>query len=299
MDVIVTGDGTSTGNTSEDISTSTLEEGEGTFLGDNLLGTIDGTVVLDGLTGGHHHSSSDGIDGIRSQTSEDGNGPANTEVNVEVVLQVTGEQGLDGVVETEVKTSVDNDTDARDNETSVETGNTIGGEGLFVDIDQTAVLLLTTLLGRLQVIGQFGSGEIQRVDEGEGDGTSQTTGSHVSSEPDSVTVFFLFIEHSLEGILEGEVQGLSGEVSQDIGPVTLPESLSTFFVEDSLGTVGNTGISSVQSTLLDHFVLILNSHLDNFNGRGNGLGDGGGDTTGQEILNEIEGSSLLLLRHFI
>ena len=42
-------------------------------------------------------------------------------------------------------TSVDEDTDAGDGETSVETGNTVGGDGLLVDIDETVVLSLTVL----------------------------------------------------------------------------------------------------------------------------------------------------------
>lgn len=79
------------------------------------------------------------------------------------------------LTETEVETSVDNDTNDGGNETSVETGNTVGSEGLLVDIDQTVELSGATRLGRLVVVGQSGSGVVERVDEEEGRSTSGTT----------------------------------------------------------------------------------------------------------------------------
>jgi hypothetical protein len=79
------------------------------------------------------------------------------------------------LTETEVETSVDNDTNNGGNETSVKTGNTVGSEGLLVNIYQTVELSGSTLGGRLVVVGQSGSGVIKRVDEGKGRSTSGTT----------------------------------------------------------------------------------------------------------------------------
>lgn len=49
LDLVVDGQDTSTGNTTEDVGTSTLEERLDTLLGDDLAGSVDGRVVLDGL----------------------------------------------------------------------------------------------------------------------------------------------------------------------------------------------------------------------------------------------------------
>lgn len=49
LDLVVDGKHTSTSNTTEDVSTSTLEEGSDTLLGGNLFGSIEGRRVLNGL----------------------------------------------------------------------------------------------------------------------------------------------------------------------------------------------------------------------------------------------------------
>lgn len=79
------------------------------------------------------------------------------------------------LTETEVETSVNDDTNDRGDEASVKTGDTVGGEGLLVDIDQTVELTSTTLLGGLGVVGETGTGVVERVDEEERRSTSGTT----------------------------------------------------------------------------------------------------------------------------
>lgn len=51
LDLVVDGEHTSSGNTTEDVGASTLEERLDTLLGDDLLEGIDGRLVLDGLGG--------------------------------------------------------------------------------------------------------------------------------------------------------------------------------------------------------------------------------------------------------
>lgn len=190
LDLVVDGEHTGTGNTTEDVGTSTLEERLDTLSGDDLAGGIHGGLVLDGLlqvstcwsfgdcglntylTGGHHHAATDGVERIRSDTSTSGDSPAESERGQEVTLKRTNENnGLDGVVHAEVQTTVDDYTEHGGHETTVETGNTVGGEGLLVDIDETVELALTTLLSVLGVVGKTGTGIIERVDEEEGGGT--------------------------------------------------------------------------------------------------------------------------------
>jgi hypothetical protein len=171
--LIVDGEHTSTSNTTENVGTSTLEQGPETFLGDDLATGIEGRLVLDGLTRGHHHTTTDGIQRVGSDTGTSGDGPAEQEGGQEVTLERTDQDdGLQRVVHAEVQTTVDDDTSDRGTETTVETGNAVSGEGLLVDIDQAVELTLTTSLGVLVVVGQTGTGVIQRVDEEEGSGTS-------------------------------------------------------------------------------------------------------------------------------
>ena len=166
LELIVDGQDTSTGDTTEDVGTGTLEERLDTLLGDNLAGGINGTLVLDGLTRGHHHATTDGVKRVRGDTGTGGDAPTESERGEEGVLERAGKDDrLDRVVHTEVETTVDNDTSNGGEETTVETGNTVGSEGLLVDIDETVELTLSSTLGRLGVVGQTGTGVVEGVDE--------------------------------------------------------------------------------------------------------------------------------------
>ena len=62
--------------------------------------------------------------------------------------------------------------------------------------------------------------------------------------------------------LEGEVQGLGWEVSDDVGQVTSPEWGDTFFSQGTTGAVHNTIVWSVKTALFDHLILILDQKFD-------------------------------------
>ena len=104
----------------------------------------DRNIFLLTSTRGHHHTTSDGINWVGSKTRDNSNSPTEEEGSQEGTT-FTNEDWLDSIVDTEVKTSEDEDTDTGDGETSVETGNTVGGDGLLVDINETIVLSLTVL----------------------------------------------------------------------------------------------------------------------------------------------------------
>ena len=173
LELVVDGEHTSTGNTTEDVGTSTLEQGLDALLGDDLAGGIQGAVVLDGLTRGHHHTTTDGVKRVRGDTRTGGDAPTEREGGQEVVGQGTDQDDrLDRVVHTEVQTTVDDDTKHGRRETAVETGNTVGCEGLPVDIDETVELTSASALRGLRVVGQTGTSVVERVDEEQGSGTS-------------------------------------------------------------------------------------------------------------------------------
>jgi hypothetical protein len=107
------------------------------------------------------------------------------------------------VVDTEVETTVDDDTDDRRNETTVETGNTVGSKSLLVDIDETVELTGSSTLRRLGVVSQTRTSIVKRVHEEERRSTSSTTGGDVTSEPLPVAIILLEAKQGLEVVLCG------------------------------------------------------------------------------------------------
>lgn len=109
----------------------------------------------------HHHATTNGVKRVRGDTGTGGDAPSKSKRRQEVALELAGEDDrLDGVVHTKVQTTVDDDTEDRWTETTVETSNAIGGKGLLVDIDESVVLTGTTGLGRLVVIGKASTGVV-------------------------------------------------------------------------------------------------------------------------------------------
>ena len=107
----------------------------------------------------------------------------------------------EGVVDTEVETTVDDDTDDRGHEATVETGNTVRSKRLLVDIDKTVELTRTTRFSRFGVIGKTCTGVVERVDEEERRRTSSTTRRNVAGEPLPVAILLLETEQRLEVVL--------------------------------------------------------------------------------------------------
>lgn len=276
LDLVVDGQDTSAGNTTEDVGTSTLEEGLDALLGDDLLGGIERRLVLDGLrswlestlsswsavdtylTRSHHHTTTDGVKRVGSDTGTGGDSPAEKEGSKEVTLKRTNEDdGLDRVVHAEVQTTVDDDTSNGGTETTVETGNTIGSKSLLVDVDETVELAVTTALGGLGVVGKTGTGVVERVDEEEGSGTSSTTGGKVTHHPLGVAITILLEgEHRLVGVTESEVQGLGREVTDDVGGVTTPQGDDTLRGGGTAEAVHDAVVLAVETTGAKHLILL-------------------------------------------
>lgn len=293
LDDIEASKNTSTSNTTKDIGTSTVEEGHNTLSLEDSGETVQRTVVLDSLTGGHHHTTTDSINRVRDNTGSDGNSVTEHEVGKSRRV-LTEDNRLEGIVETEVTTTVHNNTNARNNETTVESGNTIGSDGLLVNIHETGVLTRTSLLGRLDIVTKTSSGVIQRVNEGKGDGTGDTTGSDVLGELGDESIILALLEQSLDLILEGEVQSLGREVTKTVDSVTSPQGRDTLGSDGALSAVNDTVVRSVQSSRLDHLTLVLDQKLDTLDRGGDGLGNHSSGTRETEVLDEAQ---LVVLSH--
>merc|ERR1712122_420195 len=146
LELVETSQDTSAGHTTEDVGSSTLHHGHEAF-------------VLEDL-----------------DTGADGHTPTQKE-GQEQGLVVSQEDGLEGVVHAEVHATVDEDADARDGETTVQALDTVGLEGLPVDVNEAVVLALSTLA--LSVVSQPGTGVVKGVDEQKGERTGTSTRENI------------------------------------------------------------------------------------------------------------------------
>jgi hypothetical protein len=87
-----------------------------------------------------------------------------------------------------------------------------------------------------------GTGEIKGIDEAEGGGSSSTARGQVAGKvsPELGLLVNTAKEDLLVLVLEGEVEGLGGEVPDDVGEVTTPEAGETLFLGDTNEAVNDT-----------------------------------------------------------
>jgi hypothetical protein len=205
------------------------------------------------------------------------------------------------VVNTEVKTTVHDDTNNRRNEAAVKTGNTVRSQGLTVDVHEAVELTSSTAnLCRLRIVRETRTSVVEGVDKQKGRGTSCTTGCNVARKPLPVALVLLEAEQGLEVVLcnggqtglqsvaatsrtEGEVERLGGEVTDNVGGVATPERDKAFILVGAAEAVGDTLVGRRETALLDHLILVLNEELNALNGGCGSLRDSGGDTTHQEV----------------
>merc|ERR1719308_255593 len=292
LELVETSEHTSTGNTTQDVSTSSLHHRHDAFIGQDLSATVNGALVLNSATRGHHHAPPDSINRVGHKSSSDGNSPAKEEGKTNRST-ISNEDWLEGVEHAEVHATVDEDTDSRDGETSVQALDTIRLQSLHIDINKTIELALTTLA--LGIVSQPGPGVVKRVNKEEGHSTSGTTASNVSCELGGWAGALGGGEDGLDGILEGKVKSLSWEVSEHISQVSSPEWVDTLGLQDSGGAVNDTSVWLVKPALLDHLILVLDKELHSLNGSSCGLGHTSGYTSEHEVLNKSE---LLFISHF-
>jgi len=233
----------------------------------------------------HHQSSSDGIEGIREETGEGSDDLGNNKLEEDGGLGVSQESSLSGIVTTEVAGSVGNNTKDGNSESLIETLDTISSSDLINTINETVELSVSGTSS--DISSKSSSGEVEGIDEHQRGSTSSTTGSEVTDkELPEFSLGVIRAENLLVGILESEVQSLSGEVSDDVSEVTSPESADTFFLGDSGQAIDDT---SVLLGELGIGILSLEEELNSFDGGDSGLGDGSRDTTQSEIEHKVTG----------
>jgi len=184
---------------------------------------MHGSIVhLLGSSGVHHKSSSDGIKWVGQDSSRDsddlGKHPHGEDVGV---LGVWEEHWFSSIEHTEVSSTVCNDSNDGDSESSVKSLWSILGQDLGEAVNETSEFSLSS---RSDISSKTGSGEVKWVDNTERGGSSSSTRHAVSNEEHTwVGLLVVWVEDGLVEVLEGEVQGLGWEVTNNISQVSSPE----------------------------------------------------------------------------
>ncbi len=107
------------------------------------------------------------------------------------------------------------------------------------------------LLQLANISGQTGSCEVEGVDEAEGRGTSSTTWGQVASEvpPELGVLVYTIEEDLLVLVLESKVEGLGGEVSDDICQVSSPERHEALLLGNTHHAVNNALVMHIRCNL--------------------------------------------------
>ena len=83
-----------------------------------------------------------------------------------------------------------------------------------------------------------------------------TTGGQVTGHPLGVTVTLLLVgEHGLVGVAESEVEGLGGEVTDNVGGVATPEGGGALLSDDTLEALANAGVGLGETAGAEHLIL--------------------------------------------
>ena len=162
----------------------------------------------------------------------------------------TNQRTLSCVIDAKVCSPVDDDALHRHIEALVQASQTVRPEDLNQAVAQTIELSPSSSLSHIS--GQTGTGEVEGVHETQGGGSGGATGGQVTSKvpPKLGALVDAIKEDLLVLVLEGKVEGLGGEISDDIGKVTSPEGKESLLLGDTNDTVDDTLVLLICGDLL-------------------------------------------------
>jgi len=186
------------------------------------------------------------LENLGGEGGTEGGGLGTTELDgntldTVVLGELWWDHANESIVDSEVSSTERNDTDHGNTETVVETHDSgWTGGGLL----ETVTEALEGTLAGTDIGGETGTGIVKWVDNGEGTGTGETTGGHVDGEErPEVLLWGVLWEHSLDGVLEGKVEGLGREIAQDVDEVATPESTDALLGRDAGEAVADAGVA--------------------------------------------------------
>lgn len=166
------------------------------------------------------------------------------------VCECGNQRTLSCVIDAKVCSPVNDDALHRHIESLVQASQTIRFEDLHQAVTQTIELSPSSSLSHIG--GQTGTGEVEGVHETQRGGSGSTTRGQVTGEvpPELGALVNTIKEDLLVLVLEGEVEGLGGEISDDIGKVTSPEGKDSLLLGDTDNAVDDTLVLLICGDLL-------------------------------------------------
>ena len=234
-------------------------------------------------------TTADRVKGVRGVPGSDGGrlraeelGPGAKHI---VLAFLVGVVTTHGVEQSKVRATVGDNADDGDANAVVEAGEAARLDCLGEAVNEAAELLLAGS----HVGGQASTSVVERVHDHKRPGTGETARRHVDAkELEELGVLVGPREHSLDGVLESEVEGLGGEVTDDVGEVPAPEGLEALLPADADKAIDDPVVARHLPT--DDFgigILRLDQELDALNGGGGGLGNGTRHATGEKVDDEF------------
>lgn len=164
----------------------------------------------------------------------------NSEVDDEWWVLWIWQWSTSSIVATEVSSTINDDTLYWNAEATVQSNNTIRFHCLLDTINETSVLTVSISFANIST--QTSTSVIQWIDKAKWSGSGSTTRSQVSEEvaPELCLLINTAQEDLFVDILEGEVESLGWEISDDISQITTPESSKALFLWDTDEAVNDT-----------------------------------------------------------
>jgi hypothetical protein len=296
-DLVVKHQDDSSASSTKDVGQSALEEATSTFSLHDLLEAVSHArvdLLGLGLGGLNLQTTLHGVEGVRDDTGEGHSGLRDDELRGDGEgggLLLERVEGLQDISETELGTTVHDDTHTGGTDTVVEGEEATLLDGLDEAVTHTGVLFDGTKIGT-----EDGTNVDQRVHQGVGSTTGSGTTSDLGhSELAEVGVLVVLGEELLDVVLERKVEGGSRDVTDAVSDVSAPQRGGAELLNVAGGAVHHTGVAlHLAGDDTGVGVLILDRKLYLLKGCGDGLGDGTGDTTG----GEVDEGVLVFLRHF-
>lgn len=136
-------------SSTQHVREGSLEEGAASLLLEDGGPAVDGVLVddLGGLaTRLHHHATTHGVEGIGHDSGNGGHDLSDGPRDVDRGVLGVGQHVAGGIVETEVRGTVDDDALDGHSETAVQSTDSVGLEDLGQTVAQTAELALSSAL---------------------------------------------------------------------------------------------------------------------------------------------------------
>jgi len=146
LEQIIQRQGTSCGNSTQDVRTSTVEQSLCAFFRDDLPSCVNERFVTNLFSRRHHHTAADCVHGIRRKCSTCGASPTHGKRGQEITLQVSDKEGIsDSIIASKVEPPVDDDTENIGDKAPVKTNDPVRTECLSIDVYDAGELTLSSL----------------------------------------------------------------------------------------------------------------------------------------------------------